>query len=356
MSGELQSVWMGGRSERYVRRAWETNPGLMLRLAGDVYGAATRLRHLLYRHGVLRGRDVPVPVISVGGLTVGGSGKTPVSAAIAAWLAADGMRVGIATHGFEDELHVHARLNPTVIVRGGRARGDAVRQLAVAKADVVVIDDGFQHRRLARDLEVVTVDAETARSNRPRFLPAGPYREAPAELGRAQVIVVTRRRNASDDVVELTDRLRRRFTAALVARCHMRPGPLVAANRAARLAPAPEPEIVVASIMKSDLFVSQVAERYPTVRIAYTFPDHAAFARRDVERIIQQGAPGGMVGTLKDIVKLEDAVGDSVPLWYQPDEIVWERGEMELRRAVRQVVPERRRSVSALEARTPACG
>src|SRR5471032_2745808 len=141
-----------------------------------VYAATVAARNAAYDRGWLRSHRLALPAISVGNLSVGGTGKTPVSAFIAARLAELGARPAIVMRGYGgDEPLVHARLNPGIPVV---VTADRVRGTADARANgrtVVVLDDAFQHRRAKRDADLVLLSAD--RAGPVRALPAGPWRE-----------------------------------------------------------------------------------------------------------------------------------------------------------------------------------
>lgn len=177
-------------------------PGL-LRAGCEVvswgYAAAMMLRNAAYDRSWLATHRAGVPVISVGNLTTGGTGKTPIAAFLAAELLARGYRPGIVSRGYRqlddrqnDEQMVLAQLLPDVpqVMNRDRAAG---AQLAIHdhNCDVVLLDDGFQHRRLARDLDLVLIDA-----TRPwgfgRLLPRGLLREPLSSLARADLVLITR--------------------------------------------------------------------------------------------------------------------------------------------------------------------
>jgi tetraacyldisaccharide 4'-kinase len=317
--------------ETYIRSSWSGRPGPLLRLAGATFGLGIAARHRLYDAGLLRTRVPALPVISVGGVTVGGSGKTPVAAEIVGWIAEKGLRVGVATHGFSDEMEVHRRLNPGVMVGGARDRHGIISELADRGCQVVVLDDGFQRRQLARDLDIVVIDAETAASTAVRYLPAGPYRERLEELRRVAGIVVTRRVASASTAAEVRTRFERRFPDAAVGVVGLRPGRLIAANEAAACIASPAPAVAVAAIMKADLALAQMCDRIPTLVHTHAFSDHARFDPKTVEELIVDAGSAGVVGTLKDVVKLGPIIGAATPVWYVSELLVWEANEAALR-------------------------
>jgi tetraacyldisaccharide 4'-kinase len=200
LDAALQRLWYGPR--------WQSLPLWPL---GWLFHALVSLRAGLYRLGVLRPRHVTVPVVVVGNITVGGTGKTPVAAWLARQLALRGHRVGVVLRGYGgrslgqprvvtagsdpadvgDEAVLHALRGPQVVVVGAdrvAAAGRAVEQ----GAEIIVCDDGLQHLRLARDVEIAVVDAARGLGNR-QMLPAGPLRDPPGRLERVHAVVFTQR-------------------------------------------------------------------------------------------------------------------------------------------------------------------
>ncbi len=200
LDARLQSVWYGP--------AWRSLPLWPLALLFRLLIAA---RAALYRAGFLATLHVDVPVIVVGNLTVGGTGKTPVAAWLARQLSARGRRVGVVLRGYGgshrgaprqvqadddpaqvgDEAVLHAQGGVHVVVVGAD-RVAAARMAAALGAEVVVCDDGLQHTRLARDYEIAVVDGERGLGNG-WMLPAGPLREPASELESVHAVIVTDR-------------------------------------------------------------------------------------------------------------------------------------------------------------------
>lgn len=180
-----------------VQRAWLRRGTLAWALwpLSLVFGALGALRRMAYRIGMLRVDRMPVPVIVVGNVVAGGSGKTPVVQAIVRHLQQQGLRVGVVSRGYGRRTHdcreVHATDDardtgdePLLIARScgvpvvvGAARAQAARELLHAHPDtqVIVSDDGLQHLALARDVEICVFDARGAGNG--WLLPAGPLRE-----------------------------------------------------------------------------------------------------------------------------------------------------------------------------------
>lgn len=170
-----------------------------------VYREAVRWRNRRFDAG--RGVErLPVPVISIGNITTGGTGKTPLTAWFAELLLSQGHRPAIAMRGYgarpglpSDEAMEYAeRLRDVpLIVNPDRAGACRAHCAAHPQTDCILLDDGFQHRRIKRDLDLVLIDA-TANTFRQRLLPAGHLREPLENLSRADAVIVTRAGNAPD--------------------------------------------------------------------------------------------------------------------------------------------------------------
>lgn len=181
------------------------------------YGAVAHLRARAYRKGIFRQRRLEGVVISVGNLTVGGTGKTPMTLWIAERLVAEGKSVGILTRGYRgksvsvpsgdgsgayaasstsDEVQLlHARLRGRVALGVGADRYERGRELAARGVNWFILDDGFQHLQLARDVDIVLIDA-TNPFGGGQVLPAGRLREPRTALERADIVVITRSSHA----------------------------------------------------------------------------------------------------------------------------------------------------------------
>jgi tetraacyldisaccharide 4'-kinase len=173
-----------------------------------LYGLVVRLRRLAYAGGLIRTQRATKPVVVVGNLTVGGTGKTPLVAWLAEQLSATGLKVGIVSRGYGrsggSPRLVHADSNwsdvgdepyllreltgcETVVARD---RFAGVQELVARGADVVIADDGLQHLRLGRDCEIIVIDGARGFGNG-RLLPAGPLREPVTRLQHASIVVIT---------------------------------------------------------------------------------------------------------------------------------------------------------------------
>ena len=171
----------------------------ILKLASYPYAAAITFRNFLYDKGYFRSHCAPVPVISIGNITTGGTGKTPLTIWLCNKLAKNKLKVAVLTRGYKmetqklsDEPAVIAANSPaaTVIVNPDRVLG-AVTAIKEYGAKVLVMDDGFSHRRLRRNVDIITIDA-TCPFGYGRLLPAGLLREPLTALRRAHAAILTR--------------------------------------------------------------------------------------------------------------------------------------------------------------------
>jgi tetraacyldisaccharide 4'-kinase len=190
------------------------------------YGLATYLRSAAYNHGILQPRRLSGTVICVGNLTTGGTGKTPLVELIAGRLASEGKKVGILTRGYRganapdgaatsDEVQLlQTHLGTGVAFGVGADRYASGRKLVEQGVEWFVMDDGFQHRQLYRDANVLVIDA-TAPFGGGRLLPAGALREPKSAMARADMIVITRSAYAPGTEAEI-----RRYSPAPVFYAH----------------------------------------------------------------------------------------------------------------------------------------
>jgi len=272
LAERLESAWYGT-----ARAPWWTAPLSWL------YGALTALRRGLYRAGVLRSVRLPVPVIVIGNLSVGGTGKTPLTIALADALRKRGYTPGVVSRGYGgseqgplllDDAPDPSRVGdePSLIrangipVAIGRNRPAAAQLLIAAGCDVVIADDGLQHYALARDLEVCVIDG-VRRFGNGRLLPAGPLREPLSRLRKVSYRVCNGGAVAAGDVpMELQGGMMR-----AVLDGHSKPLSEFAGQTVHAVAAIGHPVRFFASLRSQGLEV-----------IEHPFPDHHAFVDSDL--------------------------------------------------------------------------
>lgn len=335
----IERIWFGAdalaRSSRVV-----------LAPLGWLYAATGGARNALYDHGVLAAAPTALPTVSIGNLTVGGTGKTPIAAEVARRLAAGGASPAIVLRGYgADEPLVHGMLNPAVpvVVAADRVRGVAEAQRR--GADVAVLDDAFQHRRVSRVGDIVLVSADRWSGARRRPLPAGPWREPLTAIRRATLAIVTRKA-APDGVVAAA----LAAVAAAAPDCPIAVARLTLAELRAAEGDARRPldalrgrsVAAIAAVGDPGAFVRQLEAA--GARVApHLFADHHAFSAADVVQLAAAASAYDIVVcTLKDAVKLAPVwPRAAIPLWYVSQSVHFERGEAGLDRMLQHLLAHR---------------
>ncbi|HET7586966.1 MAG TPA: tetraacyldisaccharide 4'-kinase [Gammaproteobacteria bacterium] len=293
-------------------------PPFGLQLLAHLFRAASTARRAAYDKGLRPSRRVAAPVVVVGNITVGGSGKTPLTIWLAKALREQGIRVGLVTRGYGgaarywprdvtpasdtaevgDEAVLLARSTGCPVVAGPE-RAAAAARLA-GEVDVIIADDGLQHYALQRDFEIAVVDGERGLGNG-WLLPAGPLREPVARLDEVDCIVVRggAERMAMAGALSMTLKL---GDARALGSDEQRP---LSSFR-------DTPVHAVAGIGHPEQFFSMLRAEGLEV-IPHPFPDHAALALKDVDF-----AYGPVLMTEKDAVKLPAV--DNARLWVVPAE------------------------------------
>ena len=322
----VDRVWESAAIRARVARAALIPPSWL-------YASVSAARNLAYDLGWLRSRQLTLPSISVGNLTVGGTGKTPVSAFIAARLAELGARPAIVMRGYGgDEPLVHARLNPEipVVIDADRVRGTG--EAREKGCSVVVLDDAFQHRRARRDVDIVLLSAD--RAGPVRALPAGPWREPLTSLRRATVIIVTRKSASALRARDLLAQARLFAPHAATAIVHLAADRIIGCLSGESLDLAAlrgKAVLAIAAIADPRAFSTQLSDTGARVELA-TEADHHAYSAADASALARRAARAEFViCTLKDAVKLTPIwPREAPPLWYLSQRVMVESGAAEL--------------------------
>lgn len=313
------------------------------KVLGAPYAAAMRLRRVSYRAGVLRRRAAGVPVISVGNITMGGTGKTPMVAWVVRELVAAGAAPAVLTRGYKavagrsDEAQLLRRLTGVeVVVDADRVAGAA--EALAGGADVLVMDDGFQHMRLRRDLNVVLVDA-TLPLGGGCCPPLGRLREPPSALRDADAVVVTRCDIAMPELVAVL----REHLADLAPRASLhlsvhRPVRLVDAEGAAQPceALAGRKVLVFCGLGNGRAFLATVVGLKAEAVGFCQMRDHVEYTPtllKKLSRLADRLSAELLVTTEKDYVKLRELPLDR-PVWQVAVELAVTEGRQQLREKV----------------------
>ena len=329
-----ERVWYGTDSMASALRT-------ALTPAARLFGAVSGARDILYDAGWLPAAETAIPAVSIGNLTVGGTGKTPVAAWMAAELAKRSAKPAVVLRGYgADEPLVHQMLNPgiPVVVNPDRAAG--VAAAARLGASIAVLDDAFQHRRVQRIADLVLVSADRW-NGEVRLLPAGPWREPLQALRRATLVVVTRKAATDAAVDSLHEAIAAvahtvpRVSIRLVLGDLVRAGTPPTCDSQPLTALAGRRVHAVLSIADPQAFVRQL-EAQGAIVSAQLYPDHHAFTAEDADRIVARFRPDDLVVcTLKDAVKLAPLWPRvAPPLWYVSQQVMVERGVGGLERVV----------------------
>jgi len=303
----------------------------LLAPAEMLYGVVVATREKLYDRGFVGAEEFSVPVLSVGNLTVGGTGKTPIAAWLARQITERGMTAAIVLRGYGgDEIIVHERLNPGVPIIAAPDRVRGIREAIARGVDVVVLDDAFQHRRARREADVVLVSAD-AWTGKPRLLPAGPFREPLRSARRATLIIVTRKTADRSTVEDVKRALANVAPRVPVTTVHLAPAALIstATGQSLPLHALQGADLTaIAAIAYPETFFKQLTELGAVVR-PYSFPDHHAFTRDEARNLAAQANNSDfVVCTLKDAVKLEALwPAEAGSLWYVSQRLRIEDGQ-----------------------------
>ena len=299
-----------------------------------LYGVGARLYHGAHDRRWLRRDTLSVPVLSVGNLVVGGTGKTPVVVALARTLLAAGRRPAVLTRGHGgnrgrglllagtwetgeaamaresgDEPLLMSRLLPSVPVVVDKRRERGARKLLAANraVDIFLLDDGLQYRKLERAQDWVLLDAQRPLGNH-RFLPAGSLREPPSALARADHVLFTTSDGATAISEHAEQMVKRYAPGAGTSRALMIfDGLAPVGDGTVPECLAEEDVFAVAGIARPERFLSLLEAEGARVRGSKLFPDHHVFTRAEVADLERRARSSGvaLVTTAKDAVRLE---------------------------------------------------
>jgi len=328
-----------------------------------LYGGIVRARAALYKRGTFRRSRLDAPVISVGNITTGGTGKTPLVAWLAGVLAREGRKVCILTRGYgrqnasrmvivsdgkevqatpdeagDEPFLLASKLKGVAAVISNADRktaGDlAIRQFAV---DTFILDDGFQHLRLHRDLDIVTVDATNPWAGG-FLLPFGRLREPPSSLRRAGCIILTRTEQVENSeailkvIADVSDE-----RPVFVSR--MQVSRFSAAMDASSIKSPQNPVAAFCAVGNPQAFFKQLQNEGCELVLKRSFPDHHRYKEREVRMLVEEARLGGarsLVTTEKDAVKL-NAFKFDLPCYVLEIEIAITQ-EQELLQMIRSVL------------------
>jgi len=325
-----------GKQERFLDLCAATLLAL-LEPFSIVYGAAVATRAALYRRGTLKTYRPPCPTVCVGNITTGGAGKTPAVILVCQLLQEMGRQVAVLSRGYgrskrsmqvlapgercglepkealnrfgDEVLTVAAHLEDVPIVVAADRAAAAKHACERFEPDVLVMDDGFGHLRLERDLNILMLDAKYPFANR-RLLPCGMLREPLWAIERAEVAIISRVDQCEPDELAATEEAIRRYNPDItVLHCVHRPAGLrrVSDSKAFNLDYLSGKNILaVCGIARPKSFFSTLSTLGASVT-GVPFPDHHAYTREEIVNLLSQRQSGGfdlLVTTDKDAPRL----------------------------------------------------
>jgi tetraacyldisaccharide 4'-kinase len=319
MSPSLERAWfelITGRRRGF--RAAAARLGLSALAA--VYGGALALRAGTFAAGLRRRRRMPGPVIGVGNLTLGGTGKSPMVEMLTRRLQERGLKVAVLSRGYGREV---AGVDDEVFGAGLRLTGPdrlalARRAFAEIRADVAVLDDGFHDLRLHRDLDIVMVDA-TAPFGNGRLFPRGTLRESPRGLRRADLVVVSRADQIDAGELALLRASLQNLSGGrpVAAAVHRPRAPRAVAGDRPPATLAGKRLLAFCGLGNPLAFESTLKRQGAEVAAFRAFPDHHPYSPTELDGLEAEGREleaDALVTTEKDAARLDDRPW-SLPVW-----------------------------------------
>ncbi len=329
----IEAVMRGKRAS-----AADRVTAFVLRIMSGAYCAVTMALRF-YRTRVQRPRDPGIPVISVGNITVGGTGKTPCALWCARHLTANGIPASVIARGYgNDEAALLRGSSGFHSVYIGPDRFKKASEAAQSGARAVVLDDGFQHYSITRTLDIVLIDATTFPAE-DHIVPAGTLREPVRRLSDADIIIVTKSDMDGANVTELETLVRRVnadapvYTSVYTPVCLRR---VISEDAMPVSHLASRRVVTVSGIGNPHYFDWMVARAGAEIVERCHFPDHYAFAQRDIARVSEacvRHSAALVLTTAKDAVRLKrkDLAGLPVPVWLLEVTFCLTSGNEELR-------------------------
>ena len=296
---------------------------ILLWLGALLYGCVMRCRNWCYDTGLLGSISVDVPVICIGNITTGGTGKTPLVIWLCRYLQGKGLRCAILTRGYKTEgeiisdepaLLAEACGETPVVINSDRVAG-ARKAIETHRPDVLIMDDGFQHRRLRRDMDILAIDA-TCPFGYGHILPAGLLREPLGSLRRASAMIITRSNQVSDEQIRGIEQTIK----------HIAPEPIIAKSIHQQThAITPDKQIMDMKTLRSktvyafcgignpQAFFDSLTQSGLKVLDTQVFDDHHAYTKSDIQSILGQAQACGaalILCTQKDWGKCETLLPD----------------------------------------------
>lgn len=316
--------------------------GFILYLFSLAYRAIVRIRTSFYKSGIIESKRLPCKVISIGNLTVGGTGKTPLAIYVADLLKRAGGRVVIVSRGYGgsaektggivsdgktihmgveqagDEPYLMAtRLKGIPVVVGGNRYRAGKQAILTFNPDILLLDDAFQHIQLKRDLNLCLCDAKKPFGNG-HLIPRGPLREPIEHLRRADAVVLTRHKESKGSTNSVRD-IQKHLPGKPIFKCSHVPSGLrePVTGKTHNVETLTDRKVLAFSgIAKNENFAALLSELGATIVKFIPFSDHHCYSNGDLEKILQTAKwlnVDYLVTTEKDYVRIENRFSASFP-------------------------------------------
>lgn len=339
-----------------------------------LYGTIVHIRNLCYDFGIFKQTQLPCTVISIGNIVVGGTGKTPAVASIANLLQEAGYKVAILLRGYGrrssekisivsdgekclcsriecgDEAYLLAhQLNDIPIIVGKNRVDTGKIAYEQFNCNVVLLDDGYQHRQLTRDIDILTIDA-TQPFGTGSLLPIGTLREPKSSLKRASIILLTRTDSPHKPIEDLKNEIKRHIPNSSILESIHHPTSLYELgnqgypNDKSQTTPMTDLNgkqiLAVCGIGNPNAFKTTLQNLNPDLIELLTFPDHHIYSNSDIEKIIQhakQVKAEWIVTTQKDEDKLS-SLSQHIPVLVLAIELVITDGIEVLQKELQMII------------------
>ncbi len=310
----------------------------LLWILSFLYSLAIRLRIIAYKVGLLRSKSLPAYVVSIGNITTGGTGKTPIVAMLAEWANKNGFRAAILSRGYkgkrgDDSLIVSdgekvlasvdvagdepfllaKKLSSTPVLISKKRYRIGSLALKQFRSELLLLDDGYQHLSLYRDLNILLVDCKRQFGNR-SLLPLGPLREPVEQIKRADFIIITKYtdENPGDDLFNF---LQKHFPGKPIFRSGHFPDQVVFPLVDKAYPPdilSGKNVVAFAGLANPDDFLEMVKSLGANVIHFKTFSDHHSFSRNEIEELAswtERVDVDFLLTTEKDWVRIDGKIG-----------------------------------------------
>ena len=308
------------------------------------YGLASSMRVFLYSRRIFKTHSLPCKVVSVGNITMGGTGKTPFVCLLAETIKARGYRAAILSRGYKgnfpgpvgvvsdgnkilmdpqqagDEPFLLAEKVKDIPVVVGRERWLSGQfALKQFRSEVIILDDGYQYLSLKRDLNLLLIDSSSPFGNGHLF-PRGVLRESLGQVLRADGVILTKT-GQSDNIIKLKMKLEKAIEGRPIFQVDY--GPVGIAVYGTEIFFPPEylkgkKVLAFSGVARPESFLKTLAALNPSIADVLTFPDHHWYGPEDGEKLYNKAVAMGveaLVTTEKDLIRVKNLIPGNIPLW-----------------------------------------